>query len=87
MVPVIVFLMATCCDSCIHQDDYKVAADDLKVIGSNLVGDVKAVVKSTNDTVFVYGKYSPLFEEDKWQTRWWYLQFDGFTSDSVVVKP
>lgn len=87
MVPVIVFMMAMCCDSCVHRNDYKVAANDLKVIGSNLIGDVKAVVLSTNDTVFVYGKYSPLFEKEQWQTKWWYLQFDGFTSDSVIVTP
>lgn len=88
MVPVVAILMAMCAKSCAHRNDYKVAADDLKVIGSNLIGDVKAVVLSTNDTVFVYGKYSPsLFEKERWQTRWWYLEFDGFTSDSVIVTP
>ena len=46
-------------DSCQYHNDYKVAADDLTIIGSNLVGDVLAVT-ANNDTVLVYGKYSSL---------------------------
>ena len=75
-------------DSCIHHSDYKVAASDLTIIGSNLVGDVLAVTTS-NDTVFVYGKYSSLLysADTTWQTKFNYLEPVGFTTDSVVVKP
>ena len=86
-------LIATACvacavDSCIHHNDYKVAASDLTIIGSNLIGDVLAVTTS-NDTVFVYGKYSSLLysADTTWQTRHSYLEPVGFTTDSVVVKP
>lgn len=74
-------------DSCQHHSDYKVAADDLTIIGSNLVGDVLAVT-ATNDTVFVYGKYSSLLysADTTWQTKFYYLEPVGFTTDSVVVK-
>jgi len=76
-------------DSCIHHSDYKVAASDLTIIGSNLVGDVLAVTTS-NDTVLVYGKYSSLLydlADTTWQTLHTYLEPVGFTVDSVVVKP
>ena len=76
-------------DSCVHHNDYKVAASDLTIIGSNLVGDVLAVTTS-NDTVFVYGKYSSLLydlADTTWQTKFNYLEPVGFTTDSVVVKP
>lgn len=75
-------------DCCEHHNDYKVAADDLTIIGSNLIGDVKAVTKEGN-VVFVYGKYqSFLYRADaEWQTRFEYLEPVGFTTDSVIVKP
>ena len=75
-------------DSCIHHNDYKVAASDLTIIGSNLIGDVLAVTTS-NDTVLVYGKYSSLLysADTTWQTRHNYFEPVGFTTDSVVVKP
>ena len=87
-------LIATACvacavDSCIHHNDYKVSARDLTIIGSNLIGDVKAVT-TTGDTVFVYGKYSSLLydlADTTWQTKFNYLEPVGFTTDSVVVKP
>lgn len=85
----IAFAVVVCAvDSCIHHNDYKVAASDLTIIGSNLVGDVLAVTTS-NDTVFVYGKYSSLLysADTTWQTRHNYLEPVGFTTDSVVVKP
>ena len=75
-------------DGCEHRNDYKVAANDLTIIGFNLMGDVKAVT-SKEDTVFVYGKYqSFLYKADTtWQTKFIYLEPVGFTTDSVVVRP
>lgn len=86
LIGLVVFALAV--DSCEHHNDYKVAADDLTIIGCNLVGDVKAVTKE-GDVVFVYGKYSSfLYKADaEWQTRFEYLEPVGFTTDSVVVKP
>lgn len=85
----IAFAVVVCAvDSCIHHNDYKVAANDLTIIGNNLVGDVKAVT-TTGDTVFVYGKYSSLLyhkADTTWQARYYYLEAVGFTTDSVVVK-
>lgn len=74
-------------DGCGHRNDYKVAADDLTIIGYNLMGDVKAVT-SKSDTVFVYGKYqSFLYKADTtWQTKFEYWEL-RFTTDSVVVSP
>lgn len=85
---VVWFGAALLVDSCEHHSDYKVAADDLTIIGCNLVGDVKAVT-TEGDTVFVYGEYySFLYKADaRWQTRFEYLEPVGFTTDSVVVKP
>lgn len=82
-------LTALAIDCCEHHSDYKVAADDLTIIGSNLVGDVLAVT-AAGDTVFVYGKYySFLYSapDAEWQTRFEYLEPVGFNTDSVVVKP
>lgn len=87
LVGVIAFALAV--DSCEHYNDYKVAADDLTIIGCNLVGDVKAVTKE-GDVVFVYGKYQSFLynrADAGWQTRFEYLDPVGFTTDSVIVKP
>lgn len=75
-------------DSCQHHNDYKVAANDLTIIGSNLVGDILAVT-ANNDTVLVYGKYSSLLysADTTWQTVHNYFEPVGFTVDSVIVKP
>ena len=80
--------MALSFDACEHHSDYKVAAEDLTILGGNLVGDVKAVT-SSGDTVFVYGKYSSiLYRADvTWQTKYYYTTPVGFTRDSVIVKP
>ena len=80
--------MALSFDACEHHSDYKVAAEDLTILGGNLVGDVKAVT-ATGDTVFVYGKYSSiLYRADvTWQTKHDYTTPVGFTMDSVIVKP
>lgn len=86
----IAFAIVVCTvDHCTHHNDYKVAADDLTIIGSNLVGDILAVT-AAGDTVFVYGKYSSLLydkADTTWQTRHNYFDPVGFTTDSVVVKP
>ena len=80
--------MALSFDACEHHSDYKVAAEDLTILGGNLVGDVKAVT-SSGDTVFVYGKYSSvLYRADvTWQIKYYYTTPVGFTMDSVIVKP
>lgn len=80
--------MALSFDACEHHSDYKVAAEDLTILGGNLVGDVKAVT-SSGDTVFVYGKYSSvLYRADvTWQIKYYYTIPVEFTRDSVIVKP
>ena len=79
--------MALSFDACEHHSDYKVAAEDLTILGGNLVGDVKAVT-SSGDTVFVYGEYSSvLYGADAIrQTKYYYVTPIGFTRDSVIVK-
>lgn len=83
-----IIVMALSFDACEHHSDYKVAASDLTIIGSNLIGDIKAVT-STGDTVFVYGEYNSILHkaDTTWQTKFHYIKPVGFTTDSVIVKP
>ena len=83
-----IIVMALSFDVYEHHSDYKVAAEDLTILGGNLVGDVKAVT-SSGDTVFVYGKYSSiLYRADvTWQIKYYYTTPVRFTMDSVIVKP
>lgn len=86
----IVAIVGLTIDWSLHHNDYKVASDELTFISGNLVGDVLCVTNQ-GDTVFVYGSKDHLVfglkTDTPWQTRHDCLDFVGFTTDSVVVKP
>lgn len=87
LIPFILVLLLDCS---INNDDYMVAADELKIVCSNFVGDALCVTQE-GDTVVVHATPSSIIygnrAKTKWQTKCYYFDVVGFTADSVLVSP
>lgn len=66
----------------------KVASCDLEYVNSNLVGDVLARNKQTDELVVVKNQYADNFfgTRSHHQSSFHYLVWAGFTQDSVFVR-